>query len=53
MGEGIHAGDREAEVRVELVGNPKRIGLNSQAKKAAIAVVTILRIEDREAFQVT
>ena len=44
--QGIDARDRQAEVRIELVGDAERVSLDAQAKQAAVAVEGVLRVDD-------
>ncbi len=42
VGQRVHAGDREAEVRVELVGDAQRVGIQCELQQVPIAVVEAL-----------
>ena len=48
----IHAGDRQPEVGIELVGDAERVGLQAEPQQAAVAVEGVLRVEDREALEI-
>ena len=37
--EGVHAGDRETEIRVELIGDAQGMGLEAETKEPSVAVV--------------
>ena len=48
----VHAGDREPEVRVELPGDPERIGLEPEPKQPAVAVVVKARLQNCQSVEV-
>jgi len=48
----VNARDGEAKVRIELVGDAKRVGLQSQPQEAAVPVVAESRIQDSEGTNV-
>ena len=52
MRQRIDARDREAEIRIELVGDAEGVCLKAEAEQSAVAVERMLRIEHREAQQV-
>ena len=48
MRQRIDTRDREAEVGVELVGDPQRIGLEAEAQEASVAVEGVPGVQNRE-----
>ena len=52
MRQRIDARDREAEIRIKLVGDAQSIGLKAEAEQSAVAVEGVPRVENREALQI-
>lgn len=52
MGQGVDPRDREAEERIELVGDAERVGLEAQAQQAAVAGVGQRGLVDRDGDEV-
>src|SRR5262249_13406609 len=49
----VDSRDREAEVRIELVGNPEGVGLDSESQELAVAVVGQRGVLDLETSQLS
>jgi len=50
--ERVDAGNRQAEVRIELVGDPERVGLEAQPQQAAISVEGVPDLKGVQACQI-
>ena len=52
MGQRVDPRDRQTEVGIELVGDPKSVGLESETEQPAVAVEGVARVENGECFQI-
>ncbi len=52
VGKRVHAGNGQSEVRIELVGDAERVGLDSETKQLPVAAVVERRVQDGELLDV-
>ena len=48
----VHAGNREPEVGIELVGDAERVCLQPEPEQAAVAIVAVPRVQNAELLEV-
>src|SRR5208337_4322654 len=53
VGEGVHAGHREAEIGVKLKGNAEGVGMDHEPQQRALAIETAGSLKDGEAGEVS